>query len=190
MRRLLAEAQGSADRLSVVPDKQPRLIYLVAADRAEELERLREQFADEPRVEVVVDRRERRRAAPPRSQPLQRRALVAERDPSRAVPDLPADGVRLVQPLEPVGRVHETTSLDELVTRSLAAEPAAVSELWWRTGERVMTRLRLHVGRRRADRSTSQVLGRILDELPTYDPQDEPLEDWLDDVVDGFARAA
>ena len=175
--------------MSVVAEKQPRLIYLLAADRAEELARLRERFADEPQVEVVVDRRERQRPAPPRPQ-LRRRAPVAERDPARALPDLPADGVRLVQPLEPVGRVHEATSLDELVTRSLAAEPAAVSELWWRTGERVMTRLRLLVGRRRADRSTSQVLGRILDELPAYDPQDEPLEEWLDDVVDRFARAA
>jgi hypothetical protein len=168
----------------------PRLIYLVAADRVEELERLRERFADEPRVEVVVDRRERRARTAPRRLPLQRRAPVAERDPARAAPDLPADGVRLVQPLEPVGRVHEATNLDELVILSLAAEPAAVSELWWRTGERVMTRLRLHVGRRRAERSTSQVLGRILDELPTYDPFDEPLEEWLDDVVDRFARAA
>jgi hypothetical protein len=175
-----------------VEDKQPRLIYLVAADRAEELVRpLREHFADEPLVQVVVDRRARQqRAVPPRSQPLRRRAPVAERDPARAVPDLPADGVRLVQPLEPVGRVHEATSLDELVTRSLAAEPAAVSELWWRTGERVMMRLQLHVGRRRADRSTSQVLGRILDELPAYDPQVEPLQEWLDDVVDRFANAA
>ena len=171
-------------------DKGPRLIYLVPADRAEALARLRERFADEPRVDVVVDRRERQRAAPPRTQPLRHRAPVAERDPARALPDLPADGVRLVQPLAPVGRVHETTSLDELVTRSLAAEPAAVSELWWRTGERVMARLRLQVGRRRADRSTSQVLGRILDELPGYDPQDEPLQEWLDDVVDHFARAA
>lgn len=170
-------------------EKQPRLIYLLAAERAEELARLRERFADEPQVEVVVDRRERRRAVPARTQ-LRRRAPVAERDPARALPDLPADGVRLVQPLEPVGRVHEATSLDELVTRSLAAEPAAVSELWWRTGERVMTRLRLLVGRRRAERSTSQVLGRILDELPAYDPLDEPLEEWLDDVVDRFARAA
>ena len=171
-------------------DKHPRLIYLVSADRADELGRLRERLADDPEVEVVVDRRERRRTTPPRSQALRRRAPVAERDPARVLPDLPADGVRLVQPLEPVGRVHEATSLDELVTRSLAAEPAAVSELWWRTGERVMTRLRLLVGRRRAERSTSQVLGRILDELPAYDPDDELLDEWLDDVVDRFARAA
>jgi hypothetical protein len=177
--------------LSIVEEKQAQLIYLVAAERADELvSPLREHFADEPRVEVVVDRRERKRAAPPRGQRLRHRAPVAERDPARTVPDLPIDGVRLVQPLEPVGRVHEATSLDELVTRSLAAEPAAVSELWWRTGERVMTRLRLHVGRRRADRSTGLVLGRILDELPAYDPQDEPLEEWLDDVVDRFAHAA
>jgi hypothetical protein len=170
-------------------ENHPRLIYLLAPDRAEELERLRARLADEPQAEVVVDRRERRRATPSRTQ-LRRRAPVAERDPARALPDLQADGVRLVQPLEPVGRVHEATSLDELVTRSLAAEPAAVSELWWRTGERAMTRLRLLVGRRRAERSTSQVLGRILDELPAYDAEDEPLEEWLDDVVDRFARAA
>ena len=34
---------------------------------------------------------------------------------------------------------------------------------------------------------TSQVLGRILDELSGYDPGRAPLASWLDQVVDAYA---
>ena len=44
-----------------------------------------------------------------------------------------------------------------------------MSELWWRVSERVLSRLRAAIGVFAAERATSQVLGRVLDELPAYD---------------------
>jgi hypothetical protein len=101
--------------------------------------------------------------------------------------DLAQDGVRLVQPLPPVAREHEATGLEELVALSLADEPGAVSELWWRLGGRATARLRLRVSAHRADQVTSPLLGRVLDELPGYDPVKTTLDAWLDAVVDRFA---
>lgn len=167
---------------------EPRLVYLVDAERAELAEPLRAHFAGEPEVAVVVERRARREAGT--QQRGRHRAPVAERDAARAVPPelrREATYVRLVQPMQSVARVHETTDIQELVRRSVAAEPAAVSELWWRIGERVRTRLRLKVGAYVVEGLTSQVLGRILDELPGYDPARAPLERWLDQVVDAYA---
>ena len=71
----------------------------------------------------------------------------------------------------------------ELIGRCLATEPDAVSELWWRVSHRVLARLRLGLGDFAAERATSHVLGRILDELPGHDPEREPLTLWLDAVV-------
>ena len=171
-------------------DPEPRLVYLVDAERAELVEPLRSHFAGEPEVVVVVERRGRDRDRPAPPDRVQRRAPVAVRDAVRAVqPELLRDAalVRLVQPMQPVAREHETTDIQELVRRSIANEPAAVSELWWRIGERVRTRLRLQVGAYMVDGHTSQVLGRILDELPGYDPGRAPLASWLDQVVDAYA---
>lgn len=167
---------------------EPRLVYVVDAERAELAEPLRAHFAGQPEVAVVVERRARREAGT--QQRERHRAPVAERDAARAVPPemrREATYVRLVQPMQSVARVHETTGIHELVRRSVAAEPAAVSELWWRIGERVRTRLRLKVGAYVVEGLTSQVLGRILDELPGYDPARAPLESWLDQVVDAYA---
>ena len=169
-------------------DPEPRLVYLVDAGRAELVEPLRAHFAGEPEIVVVVERRGRDTAESPPQR--KRRAPVAERDPVRAVPPelrREAAHVRLVQPMQTVARVHEATEIQELVRRSIATEPAAVSELWWRIGERVRTRLRLQVGAYVAEGLTSQVLGRILDELPGYDPGRAPLASWLDQVVDAYA---
>ena len=168
-----------------------RIFCLVAPERAAALlDPLKQHFAGEPEVAVLVERRGRGRVAPPQPAAVQRRAPVAERDPARAVPPelrREAPHLRLVQPMEPVRRVHETTGLDELIRRSLDTEADAVSELWWRIGDRVMTRLRLRAGPYVADRSTSRLLGRILDELPGYEPERRPLAEWLDAVVDRFA---
>ena len=61
-----------------------------------------------------------------------------------------------------------------------------MSELWWRVSERVLSRLRASIGVFAAERATSQVLGRVLDELPAYDPERQPLSAWLDLVVDRY----
>jgi hypothetical protein len=76
--------------------------------------------------------------------------------------------------------------LAELIERSVAGDPEAVSELWWRISERVLARLRLAIGVFAAERATSEVLGRVLDELPGYDAARQPLSAWLDRVVDRY----
>ena len=76
--------------------------------------------------------------------------------------------------------------IGELIERSIAGEAEAVSELWWRISERVLARLRLAIGVFAAERATSQLLGRVLDELPGYDAAQQPLTTWLDRVVDRF----
>lgn len=170
-----------------------RLVYLVAADRAEVLlPRLHEHFADEPRVAVLVERRTPNgaRRPPDLAGHTHRRAPVAERDPERALPaELrhAAPHLRLVQPMEPVRRTHEDTDTADLVRESLALEPEAVSELWWRVSQRVLARLELRLGHLAAD-AAHHVLGYILDELPAFDPQQQRLNAWLDAVVDHHAQ--
>ena len=161
-----------------------RIIYLVPPERATLLDPLRQHFADEPQVEVLVERRAAAgHGAGPRS-----RAPVAERDPARPLPPElrpEAPHLRLVQPMEPVRRTFENADMSELIERSLAADPEAVSEFWWRVSERVLTRLRSALGVFAAEQATSEMLGRVLDELPGYDAG-QPLSDWLDRVVDRF----
>ena len=166
-----------------------RIFYLVPPERAGTLLKpLRAHFAGEPRVEVLIERRVAGADVPPR-QPVRSRAPVAERDPARGLPPAlrrEARHLRLVQPLEPLGRTHEDANMSELIERSVAGEPEAVSELWWRSSERVLTRLRSAIGVFAAERATSAILGRVLDELPGYLPDEQSFEDWLDRVVDRF----
>lgn len=173
----------------MIEEQHAQVFWLVAADKAESLVApLREHFAGAPRVEVLVERR----AAgdgPQRHEPVRSRAPVAERDAARALPPElrpEASHLRLVQPLEPVRRTYEDASMSDLIERSVAGDPEAVSELWWRVSGRVLARLRLAIGYFAAERETSQVLGRVLDELPGYDAQRQPLNHWLDVVVDRY----
>jgi len=170
------------------------LICVVPADRAGALlAPLREHFAGEPRVAVLVEQRALSSEREPASLGGARRhqrAPIAERDPKRALPPelyREARGVRLVQRLEPLGRVHEDTDTIELARLSRVKDPAAVSELWWRFSERVHVRLRRRVGELAAATATPEVLGCILDDLDRYDPEQQPLTAWLDAVVDRYA---
>lgn len=175
-------------------DEQPaRIFCVVAPEKADVLlTPLREHFAGEPLVAVLVERRTSNGDQRPvdqvgRAQP---RAPVAERDPLRALPpelQLEAPHLRLVQRMEPLRRTHEDTDMAELVGKSIATEPEAVSELWWRVSKRVLARIRLRLGHHAAENETSHVLGCLLDELPGYDPRREPLNFWLDAVADRYA---
>jgi hypothetical protein len=170
-----------------------RLVYLVSPERANALlDPLREHFAGEPEIDVIVERRaqEEHPALEPPARD-HRRAPVAERDPVRALPPglrREADHVRLVQRMEPVRRAHEQTATAEIVARSVAMDPEAVSELWWRVSERALARLRLRLGYEPDETTARDLLGRMLDELPGYDARREPLTAWLDAVVDRFAH--
>ena len=173
---------------------RPFLFCLVPADQADALlAPLREHFAREPRVAVLVEKRLPSRDRRPSRAVVQgyQRAPVAERDPRRALPrELHHDarGLRFVQRMEPLGRTHEQTSTSELVPMIHAHDPTAVSELWWRVAERVHVRLRAWLGEFAAAQATPEMLGRILDELDRYDPERQPLTAWLDAVVDRYAE--
>jgi hypothetical protein len=165
-----------------------RIFYLVPPDRASTLlQPLRAHFAAEPQVEVLVERRGNPGDGVTR-EPVRSRAPVAERDPARALPPElrpEARHLRLVQPMEPLRRTYEDAEIGEVIERTVAADPEAVSELWWRVSERVLMRLRMAIGVFATERETSAMLGRMLDELPSYDRGQE-LEPWLDRVVDRF----
>jgi hypothetical protein len=177
------------------PDtERPRLVCVVPSERADVLlPPLREHFAHEPLVAVVVERR-----SPSRTGHLldptgeaHRRAPIAERDPVRALPPElrhEARQVRFVQRMEPLRRTHEDTDIADLIAKCLAVEPEAVSELWWRIAERVLARVRLRLGHHATEASAREILGRILDELPGYQPEREPLTVWLDAVVDRYGE--
>jgi hypothetical protein len=182
---------GAALARPARPDTTPPpLVCLVAAERADVLlPPLREHFAHEPLVTVIVERRTPRRPLGPAAQP-RRRAPIAERDPMRALPPElhhEAGELRLVQRLEPLRRTHEDSTMTDLIAKCLAIEPEAASELWWRISERVLARLTLHLGQLAAGDAARAMLGRILDELPGYQAEREPLSAWLDAVVDRYA---
>jgi hypothetical protein len=168
-----------------------RLICLVHPARAGSLlPTLRRHFASEPHVAVLVERR-----AVPRThgswEPLpsgQRRAPVAE----RALPAelrREAHHLRLVQPMASLDRTHEDTDLAALIGATLALEPAATSEFWWRVAPRVLARLERRVGSVPAEDAARVLLGHILDELPGFDATQVPLNAWLDEVTDRFPAA-
>ena len=62
-----------------------------------------------------------------------------------------------------------------------------MSELWWRVSQRVLARLELRFGHF-ATGAAHHVLGYIVDELPAFEPQQQPLNAWLDAVVDHHAQ--
>jgi hypothetical protein len=170
------------------------LFCLVPAGRADTLlAPLREHFADDPHVAVLVERRAPEAPRPawiPGSEHPHRRAPAAERDVIRALPPQlrrQARHLRFVQRLEPVSERHQDTSTPDLVAAIRSGDPEAASELWWRTAERVSMRLRARLGETAAAAAERRVLGRILDELDDYDPHERPLAAWLDEVVDRYA---
>jgi hypothetical protein len=173
------------------------IFCLVPAARADTLlEPLREHFADDPHVTVLV---ERRKPETPQAQWIpgtehpHRRAPAAERDLVRALPPRlrrEARHLRFAQRLEPVSERHQETSTSDLVAAIRAGDPDAASELWWRFAERIQMRVRARLGETAAATAERTVLGRILDELEDYDPHARPLPAWLDDVVDRYALEA
>ena len=177
-----------------VEQPQPHIFCLIPPNRADELlAPLRRHYADDPALEVLVERR--RGADTPRflapNEPRHRRAPVAQRDLSDSLPDRyrdEADALRFEQRMQPLGGQHQGTSIDDLAAAVRAGDPDAASELWWRVNERVRMRLRARLGEVEGPRAEGKILGYILDEIAGYehDP-DRAFTAWLDEVVDRFA---
>ena len=156
------------------------------------LSAVREHFASAPEVTVLVERREAQHPALPPEAGV-RRAPVAERDAARLLPARLRDHagrLRVVQPLAPLRRSHEDTDILDLIAQSVALEPEATSELWWRIAPRVLARLELRLARAADPDSARSVFGRVLDELPGFDPARDRLPAWLDAVVDRYVASA
>jgi hypothetical protein len=174
---------------------RPFLFCLVPRPLAAQLlEPLRACFADDPTVQVLVERRSANR---PMSYGHSR-APVAERDLRARLPEELhelAREVSFVQRMEPLGALHSDVPEAELARLVRDGDPAAASELWWRYRERVRAVLRSMLSRTEADVAERSTLGAILDALDFAGPDGEQaFGEWLDDVVrahaGSFARAA
>ena len=186
---------------------------LIPPDLSEELlEPLRAHFADDPTVEVIVDRRLRQRrsgvdrraliTAPPDL--LQKRSGRERREsPDRRRPQIPrkltlpdavgahSERVRFVQRLPAVAQGGvQSVSLYELVLLIQDGHPDAPTEFYWRMFERVYSRLRSILGRySRPDEHMPGTFGVLLDRVHEWMPGAErSFEDWLYGVVDAHAE--
>jgi Sigma-70 region 2 len=157
--------------------RTPRLFLLVPGELADELlDPLREAYAHEPAVEVIVDRRQEerrsgddRRGRGDRGDEEENRRRGLRRRRARRAPQLQrgvsasglapemhielppiarehAERLRFVQRMEPVHRSGEQTSAVELITRTAAGDEEAFSMLYWRYFGRVYAHLRTLVG--------------------------------------------
>jgi RNA polymerase sigma-70 factor (ECF subfamily) len=169
---------------------------------------LRDHFRDDPRVEVVVERRERDRRAG-----AERRVATAEVAPAverrrirnatgrrisdrRATsmdvqaPPLPrrarryADQLRFVERLEPATRESEDVEAGRLVVRFQQGDRAAFETLYSRYFDRVYGYLKMMLrDRHEAEDLTQQVFMRLFEKLDEYERREQPFWSWLVTVV-------
>jgi RNA polymerase sigma-70 factor (ECF subfamily) len=194
-------------------DQRPVLYCLVPRDLVGDVhDELRHHFADDPDVEVVVERRgedrrsgkDRRHRDEPRGGPERRRIRnstgrrVGER---RAVlveveaPPLPS-GLRVhaarlvfVERLEPSSEHAEDLDSGRLVVSFQAGDPEAFSSLYLRYYDRVYSYLRVLLkDAHEAEDGTQQVFTKVFEALPKYALRDDtPLRAWLFTVVRNHA---
>lgn len=186
---------------------------LVPPELADELlDPLREHYASEPSVDVIVERRmgprrsglDRRAlnlAVPPevvaRRSGRDRRSVADRRSPQipRTITELPpelsahAEKIRFVQRLPAVSRGTESLELARLIHAIQQGDPEAPTEFYWRMFERVYSRLRHLRGRySNPDKHMPAVFGRLLDGIGDWDSRNgEPFHEWLYEIVDAFA---
>lgn len=166
-------------------------------------ERLREHFADDPTVEVVVELRAAdrrsvadRRAGESAERPGERRRIRAEsgrrvserRAPvlDAAIPPLPrlarryADRLTFVERLAPGALQSEDTDTARLVTRFQGGESEVFSTIYLRYFDRVFSYLRtlLHDAHSAEDLA-QEVFTRVLVNLPAYERRRQPFRGWL-----------
>lgn len=185
---------------------------LVPPDLADELlEPLREHFAGEPGVAVIVDRRVRRRRSGadrralllPAPESVEKRERRDRRvSPDRRSPALPrkltlpdvarphAKRIRFSQRLPAVSRGGvDSLTLEELVEAIRAGHPEAPTEFYWRMFERAYSRLRSVLGRyARPDDHMAGTFGALLDRIDEWEPGgDRSFDDWFYAALDEHA---
>jgi RNA polymerase sigma-70 factor, ECF subfamily len=168
---------------------------------------LRHHFADNPDVEVIVERRRGdRRSGKDRRQrdePFEgedrrrirnvggrrvgeRRAVLVEVD----APPLPeslmpyVDRVVFVERLEPSSEHAEDLDSARLVTRFQSGDGEAFTSIYMRYYDRVYSYMRVLLkDAYEAEDGAQQVFTKVLEALPSYERRDRPLRAWLFTVV-------
>jgi RNA polymerase sigma-70 factor (ECF subfamily) len=195
-------------------DQRPMLYCLIPRELAGEVhDELRHHFAEEPNVEVVVERRRRDRRAgkerrrgedsypgPERRQIRnadgrrvgERRAVLVEVSP----PSLPeslqpyADRITFVERLEPPTEHAEDLDSARLVTSFQAGDKEAFTTLYMRYFDRVYSYLRVLLkDAYEAEDGAQQVFTKVFEALPRYERRDTPLRAWLFTVVRNHAMS-
>ena len=184
-----------------MPDRSG-FIYLLVPPHLEAatLSPLREHFAEDPLVEVIVERRtslmrpgidnrilrdvddlsraERRAPTIPRGMPPLPPHLAAYAPELQIRHRLPAVRSGLVD-----------LTVEQVVERARSADPDAHTELIWRSSERVHQRMRLHVtDEPRLDGAVKGAFGHVFDSLDEFDPESSSYHSWLDRKVDEHAK--
>jgi RNA polymerase sigma factor (sigma-70 family) len=166
---------------------------------------LRRMYADNPSVELIVDRRvgDRRGGADRRSQTLSVMPSALERRrvqnadgrrvaPRRAmvVPAAPlplprraqrhADRLQWVTRLEPSTQHLEDVEAARLICLSQAGDQAALQALYVSSFDHVYTFLHLALGDAEiAEELTNEVFGEVIDDLPEFQIANEPFRVWI-----------
>jgi hypothetical protein len=197
----MAEVATSASVYCLIP---PELA-------GELLEPLREHFAADPAVDVIVDRRigHRRSGVDRRSlmvaspDVVQKRSGVDRRRlAGRRAPQIPrnlelpaeaavhADRIRFAQRLTALSGGTIELSMHELILRIQQGDPEAPTEFYWRLFERVYSRLSTALGRyARPDEHMAATFGVLLDHVHEWMPGAErSFDDWLYSVLDAHAE--
>ena len=177
-------------------------------------EPLRKHFADDPTVDVVVERRRSdRRAAAERREPrdpaaaaaAERRRVrnvegrrIADRRASQvsvALPDgLPrrarpyAEQILFVEAFEPSTEHLEDVDTARLVTRIQAGASDEFASLYMRYFDRVYSYLKLAFNdEHAAEDATQQVFLKAMQALPRYERRAQPFRAWLFTIVRNYA---
>jgi hypothetical protein len=144
----------------------PSMTYCVvpAATDATVVAELRQRFAADPMISVIVDSREGKTVSPEVRQ--QRRPVLRWE-----LSDGSASGVQFEQRMPPVDMSLAELSDAVIIARAITNDTAASTELRWRCYARMLTLLADRVGNRQA---AHEMVPRMMDAmqraLPTYPP--------------------
>jgi hypothetical protein len=159
---------------------------------------LRKHFADDPTVEVIVEKRtsERRAGIDNRIlRDLDRRKGDERRAQTipRGLPDLPAvavpyaDELRIIQRMTAVRPGLEDLPIEEIARLAVEGHPDAPTEIYWRSYERAYRRMAAHLNdQRAADKVMKRAFGFVFDRLASFDPVEDEFILWLDRAIDAF----
>ena len=138
-----------------------------------DVEALRQQYASDPSVAVVVDTRA--------GEDQQGADVLKQRRPvlRSELPESLIAGARLEQHLPPVDVALADQPLEWIIAHALKQEPPASTELRWRSYAMVLSMLADRLGSQQAaHRMVPQVMDALQDALPSYSPGSD-FRRWL-----------